>query len=109
MILADLEFESIRTLCQMNMNEFYAVREEAEWRLKKYFYCNKKTEIKLTRPALCSFWNRGYDFNVDRIFFDGFNVFVGGKTFKGEDTTEFFKYICTINSLKQIFDDMPIF
>lgn len=109
MTQADLEFESIKTLCQMNINEFYAIKEEAELRLIDYFRFTKKKEIKLRRPVLCPFWNRAYDFNVDRIFFDGFNVFVSGKTFKDEDTTEFFNYIYSIWSLKQIFDEMPNF
>lgn len=105
----DLEYESIKTLCQMNRNSFYAIREEAELRLKDYFSFSKKKEIKLNRSVLCSFWNRGYDFNVDRIFLNGFNVYVGGKNFNGKDTTEFFSYICDINSLGRIFEELSIF
>lgn len=109
MTQADLEFESIKTLCQMNRNAFYAIREEAELRLKDYFRVSKTKEIKLIRPVLCSFWNRGYDFNVDRIFLDGINVRVGGKRLNGEDTTEFFNYIYTTNSLERIFEEISIF
>jgi hypothetical protein len=109
MIQADLEYESIKTLCQMNRNAFYAIRKEAELRLKDYFCFSKKKEIKLNRPVLCSFWNKGYDFNVDRIFLNGFNVYVGGKNFNGKDTTEFFSYICDNNSLERIFDELSIF
>ncbi len=109
MTQADLEFDSIKTLCRKNIDEFYAIREEAELRLKDYFRFSKKKEIKLIRPVLCSFWNRGYDFNVDRIFLDGINVRVGGKRLNGEDTTEFFNNIYTTNSLKRIFEEISIF
>ena len=109
MTRADLEYESIMTLCQMNRNAFYAIREEAELRLKDYFRFSKTKEIKLIKPVLCSFWNRGYDFNVDRIFLDGINVIVGGKRLNGEDTTEFFNYIYTTDSLERIFKEILIF
>ena len=109
MTQADLEYESIKTLCQMNIDEFYAIREEADLRLKDYFCFHSKKEIKLNRPVLCSFWNRAYGFNVDRIFLDGFDVFVSGKRFNGEDTTEFFSYISNINSLERIFEELSIF
>ena len=105
----DLEYESIKTLCQMNIDEFYAIREEADLRLKDYFRFHSKKEIKLNKPVLCSFWNRAYGFNVDRIFLDGFDVFVSGKRFNGEDTTEFFSYISNINSLERIFEELSIF
>ena len=95
MTRADLEYESIITLCQMNRNAFFAIREEAELRLKEYFRSSKKKEIKLKRPVLCFFWNRGSGFEVDRIFLDGINVRVGGKRLNGEDTAEFFSYIYT--------------
>ena len=109
MTQADLEFDSIKTLCQMNIDEFYAIREEAELRLKDYFRFYKKKEIKLNRPVLCSFWNRAYGFNVDRIFLDGIDVFVSGKRFNGEDTADFFNYICSIYSLERIFEEISIF
>lgn len=109
MTRADLELESIKTLCKMNIDGFYAIRHEAELRLKDHFRFSAKKEIKLNRPVLCSFWNRGYDFNVDRIFIDGINVFVGGKEFDGKDTTEFFSYIYSIHSLKRIFEELSIF
>ena len=105
----DLEYESIKTLCQMNIDEFYAIREEADLRLKDYFRFHSKKEIKLNKPVLCSFWNRAYGFNVDRIFLDGFDVFVSGKRFNGEDTTEFFSYISNINCLERIFEELSIF
>ena len=109
MTRADLEYESIKTLCQMNIDEFYAIKEEAELRLKDFFRFHSKKEIKLNRPVLCSFWNRAYDFNVDRIFLDGVNVFVSGKRFNGEDTNEFFSYIHNIYSLERIFEEISIF
>lgn len=105
----DLEYESIKTLCQMNRNAFFAIREEAELRLKEYFRFSKTKEIKLKRPVLCFFWNRGNGFEVDRIFLDGINVRVGGKRLNGEDTTEFFSYIYTTNSLERIFEELSIF
>ena len=62
----DLANESIRTLCKMNRSAFYAIREEAELRLKSYFHSSKIEEIKLDNPVYCSFWNRGFDIKVDR-------------------------------------------
>ena len=109
MTQADLEYESIKTLCQMNMSAFFAIREEAELRLKDYFRSSGKKEIKLNRPVLCSFWNRGFDFEVDRIFINGVNVFVGGKYLNDENATEFFSYIYSTNSLERIFKEIPIF
>jgi hypothetical protein len=109
MTRTDLEYESIKTLCQMNRNAFYAIREEAELRLKDYLRFSKTKEIKLIRPVHCSFWNRGYGFNVDKIFLDGINVRVGGKRSNGEDTTEFFNYIYTTDSLERIFEEISIF
>ena len=104
-----LQEENILTLCNMSMDIFYAIRGEAELRLKDYFRFSKKKEIKLNRPVLCSFWNRAYGFNVDRIFLDGINVQVGGKRLNGEDTTEFFNYIYTTDSLERIFEEITIF
>lgn len=100
----DLDNESICTLCKMNRSIFFSIREEADLRLKNYFHHSKNKEIKLVRPVCCSFWNRGFDILVDRIFFENGNVFVGGKTFNGDNTTEFFNYIFSDNSLNQLFE-----
>ena len=106
----DLDNESIRTLCKMNRSIFYAIREEAEFRLKNYFHTSKTKEIKLNKSVYCSFWNRGSDILVDRVFFENGIVYVGGKTtFNGSDTTEFFNYIFSNNSLDQLFEQMPIY
>ena len=106
----DLNNESIRTLCKMNRSVFYAIREEADLRLKNYFYSSKEKEIKLNKSVYCSFWNRGSDILVDRVFFENGIVYVGGKTtFNGSDTTEFFNYIFSNNSLDQLFEQMPIY
>ena len=64
----DLDNESIQTLCKMNRSIFYAIREEAELRLKNYFHYSKTREIKLNKPVYCSFWNRGFNIKVDRVF-----------------------------------------
>lgn len=105
----DLSNESIRTLCKMNRSMFYAIREEAELRLKNYFHSSKIEEIKLDNHVYCSFWNRGFDVKVDRIFIENNNVFVGGKTFHGDNTTEFFNYIFSDNSLDQLFEQIHIY
>ena len=105
----DLNNESIRTLCKMNRSVFYAIREEAELRLKNYFNYSKIEEIKLDKPVYCSFWNRGLDIKVDRVFIENNNVFVGGKTSNGGDTTEFFNYIFSDISLDQLFEQIHIY
>ena len=105
----DLDNESIRTLCKMNRSIFYAIREEAELRLKNYFHHSKEKEIKLNNSVYCSFWNRGFDIKVDKVFIENGNIFVGGKTLNGEYTTEFFNYIFSDNSLEQLFEQMPIY
>ena len=105
----DLDNESIQTLCKMNRSIFYAIREEAEFRLKNYFHTSKTKEIKLNKSVYCSFWNRGSDILVDRVFYENGNIFVGGKTFNGEYTTEFFNYIFSDNSLNQLFEQISIY
>jgi hypothetical protein len=105
----DLANESIRTLCKMNRSVFYAIREEAELRLKNYFHSSKIEEIKLNNPVYCSFWNRGFDIKVDRVFIENNTVFVGGKTSNGSNTTEFFNYIFSDNSLNQLFEQIPVY
>ena len=105
----DLDNESIRTLCKMNRSAFYAIREEAELRLKNYFHSSKMTEIKLDNPVYCSFWNRGFNVKVDRVFIENNAVFVGGKTSNGGDTTEFFNYIFSDTSLDQLFEQIHIY
>lgn len=105
----DLANESIRTLCKMNRSVFYAIREEAELRLKNYFHSSRIEEIKLDNPVYCSFWNRGLDIKVDRVFIENNNVFVGGKTSNGGDTTEFFNYIFSDTSLDQLFEQIHIY
>ena len=71
-----LNNESICNLCKMNRSIFYAIREEAELRLKNYFYHSKEKEIKLNRPVYCSFWNRGFKILVDRVFYENGIVYV---------------------------------
>ena len=105
----DLDNESIQTLCKMNRSIFYAIREEAELRLKNYFHFSKKNEIKLNNPVYCSFWNRGFDIKVDKVFIEDGIIFVGGKTFNGENTTEFFNYIFSDNSLNQLFEQISVY
>ena len=106
----DLDNESIRTLCKMNRSIFYAIREEADLRLKNYFHYSKNKEVKLNRPVYCSFWNRGFKILVDRVFYENGIVYVGGKTsFNGSDTTEFFNYIFSDNSLNQLFEQISIY
>ena len=105
-----LDNESICNLCKMNRSIFYSIREEADLRLKNYFYHSKEKEIKLNRPVYCSFWNRGFKILVDRVFYENGIVYVGGKTsFNGSDTTEFFNYIFSDNSLNQLFEQMPVY
>jgi hypothetical protein len=106
----DLENESIQTLCKMNRSIFYAIREEADLRLKNYFHFSKTKEIKLNKSVYCSFWNRGSDILVDRVFFENGIVYVGGKsTYNGSDTTEFFNYIFSDNCLNQLFEQISIY
>lgn len=105
----DLVFEGIYALCRMNREDFYAIREEAELRLKDYFRSTKKTEIKLNRPVNCSFWNRGFGIQVDRIYFEDNNVRVGGKTLGDKDTTEFFSYIYSSVDLGELFKELSLF
>ena len=106
----DLDNESIRTLCKMNRSMFYAIREEADLRLKNYFYYSKNKEIKLNKSVYCSFWNRGSDILVDRIFYENGIVYVSGKTtIDGRDTTEFFNYTCSDISLNQLFEQISIY
>ena len=105
----DLDNNSICTLCKMNRSIFYAIREEAELRLKNYFHSSKKSEIKLNNPVYCSFWNRGFDIKVDKIFIENGIIFVGGKTSNGGYTTEFFNYIFSDNSLNQLFEQISVY
>ena len=105
----DLNNESIRTLCKMNRSVFYAIREEAELRLKNYFHSFKIEEIKLDNPVYCSFWNRGFDIKVDRVFIENNIVFVGGKTLQGDNTTEVFNNIFSDISLDQLFEQIHIY
>lgn len=106
----DLDNESIRTLCKMNRSIFYAIREEADLRLKNYFHYSKNKDIKLNKSVYCSFWNRGSDILVDRIFFENGIVYVGGKrTINGSDTTELFNYIFSDISLEQLFEQISIY
>ena len=105
----DLDNESIRNLCKMNRSIFYAIREEAELRLKNYFHTSKTKEIKLNNSVYCSFWNRGFDIKVDKVFIENGSIFVGGKTFNGGYTTEFFNYIFSDNSLNQLFEQISIY
>ena len=104
-----LDNESIRTLCKMNRSAFYAIREEAELRLKRYFHSSKIEEIKLDNPVYCSFWNRGLDIKVDRVFIENNTVFVGGKTCNEGDTTEIFNNIFSDISLDQLFEQIHIY
>lgn len=106
----DLDNESILTLCKMNRSIFYAIREEADLRLKNYFQYSKNKEIKLNKSVYCSFWNRGYDILVDRVFFENGNVYVGGKTtINGSETTEFFDHIFSDISLNRLFEQISIY
>lgn len=106
----DLDNKSICALCKMNRSIFYSIREEADLRLKNYFYYSKNKEIKLNKSVYCSFWNRGSDILVDRVFYENGNVFVGGKTtINGSETTEFFNYIFSDNCLNQLFEQIPVY
>ena len=56
----DFNNESIRTLCKMNRSIFYAIREEADLRLKNYFYYSKNRIFdvlynKNTQKNMCIF------------------------------------------------------
>ena len=101
-----LQEENILTLCNMSMDIFYAIRGEAELRLKEYFRFSKQKEIKIQNPVLCSFWNRGFDMEVNRIFYENGNVFLGGKTFNGKEDSEFFNYIFSNFNLQQLFKEI---
>lgn len=94
MTYRDLEELSLVELCNRLDTYFYAIRAEAELRIKDILRIKKDKTKTINTPVYIEFFNRSSGIYVNKIYIERNEVIVSGKTFSGKDANEFFSHIC---------------